>query len=481
MSPMKWNPVYCEHVLEPDYAFACRHLAAYFFDALSAHLRTVARAMAERGPAIARIEEALQEMRREPLPPFSSGCEDLFFTINNRLEGRLGAGTASYLRLGLSRNDLDMTVYRMHAREALRRSTGRVAGLRGVILRLAGAHVDTVMIAYTHHQPAQPTSLAHYLAAVENALARDHARFMDAYGRLNRCPMGAAALAGSGYGLDRAYTSELLGFAGPVENTYDAVASADWQAESVGAAQICALTLSRAVHDLLLWASSGLISLPPGLVQGSSIMPQKRNPVALEHARARFSKAIGHAQAVMFSSHNIPFGDLNDPGPDVQGALETVYAELGSGLQLLTASLEGCSFHHEAWAKLARESETTATELADELVRRQGVAFGEAHGFVAKLIASMRAQNRPLQDARVEDMVALGGPELPQSDLQRALDPQTFITRRNGFGGPAPEAVGAHLHWASRRLETDVAQVEAIGAKLGKVRERFCAPRKDER
>ena len=224
-------------------------------------------------------------------------------------------------------------------------------------------------------------------------------------------------------------------------NTYDAVAASDWQIDLVSVAQQYALTLSRFVCDLLGWASQGLYRLAEGLVQGSSIMPQKRNPVALEHARTRFSRALGASQMVVFSSHNIPFGDLNDFGPDIQGALQTLFLQLHGGLDLLTASVATGAFDAAALSRLAHESDTTATELADELVRRHGLAFQDAHHLVARLIAQLARQGRPLHTTTPADLTALGGPELPQAEIDSALDPLAFIGRRSGIGGPAPAVV----------------------------------------
>jgi len=323
-----------------------------------------------------------------------------------------------------------------------------------------------VLIAQTHHQPGQPTTVAHYLTAVEALLARDSERLLGAYARLNRCPLGAAALAGSSHPLDRDLTASLLGFDEPVENTYDAVASSDWEVEVVGVAQSVAVNLSRFVCDLLGWAGAGWFRLPDDLVQGSSIMPQKRNPVALEHARTRFSRALGAAQMVLYSSHNIPYADLNDFGPDVQGALQMQHVQLEGGIELLLACLRGGDFEAGRLAAAAASTDTTATELADELVRAHGMAFPDAHALVARLVARLQAAGRPLTQATVDDVRALGGPELTAEALGNALDPAAFVTRRDGPGGPAPAAVRGQLERARERAERDLADLEGRKRQL---------------
>ena len=267
---MTWHSAYRERVLEPDYTFAERHLAPHLLDALSAHVKTVARLPMSR-PHQAEVEAllaALRQLYAEPPIPYDPGVPDLYFAVNRRLEATLGEPTVSFLRLGLSRNDLDMTVYKLRARDLLLSLGQQLCDLRGAILKQAETHLETVLIAYTHHQPGQPTTVAHYLAAIEGALARDSERLLAAFERLNTCPLGAAALAGSSHPLDRAYTAQLLGFLAPVENTYDAVAASDWQLDIVGVSQSCAVTSSRFVCDLLNWASQGVFRLGDGLGAG---------------------------------------------------------------------------------------------------------------------------------------------------------------------------------------------------------------------
>ena len=468
---MTWHSTYREQVLAPDYRFATTHLKAHFLHALTAHVRTVrrldSRIAQTHQAAIAELESALIDLHTWPSPDYDSAVPDLYFAINRELEKRLGVATVSFMRLGLSRNDLDMTVYKMRARCLLLELAESALALQTTLLAQAKDHVETVLIAHTHHQPGQPTSLAHYLLAVNSGLSRNADRLLAAFERLNECPLGAAALAGSSHTLDRTFTAHALGFTRPVGNTYDAVASSDWQIDLVGVAQQYALTLSRFVCDLLDWASQGFYRLAGDLVQGSSIMPQKRNPVALEHARTRFSRALGASQMVVFSSHNIPFGDLNDFGPDIQGALQTLFLQLHGGLELLSATVSTGTFDEAALTRLARESDTTATELADELVRRHGLAFQDAHRLVARLVARLTDQGRLLNSTTPADLTKLGGPNLPQDEIDQALDPLAFIGRRSGIGGPAPAALKQQLSQAHATLGE---QTRTLGEAITKLR-----------
>ena len=346
--PGHFHQVYRDTVLHPDFRFARLHLWQHFLDAMTAHVLTVRELEDPRVAShLGDVDEllaAIKGLRDQPLPDYDPDVPDLYFAFNARLEAALGREPVSFLRMGLSRNDLDMAVYKMRSRELLLEILQHLCRLRGALQVQAQAHLETLLIAQTHHQPGQPTTVAHYLGAIDNALARDSERLLEGYARLNTCPLGAAALAGSSHKLDRHLTARLLGFERPVSNSYDAVAAADWQVEFMGCLQNVALNLSRFVCDLIIWAADGRFRLPDTLVQGSSIMPQKRNPVALEHARTRLSRTLGSSQMVLYSSHNIPYADLNDFGPDIQGALVSIFIQIDGALALLTASLEEGSF-----------------------------------------------------------------------------------------------------------------------------------------
>jgi argininosuccinate lyase len=497
---MTWHPAYVGRVLTPDHAYAATHLYPAFLDALTAHVRTVARLDAARphAAAIAALDAALHRQRALAPPPPEPGVPDLYFALQKRLIAALATSEASvrpatgteeaadaaaetlaWLRLGLSRNDLDMTVYVLAARDGLLRVARRSLELQAVLLQLAAAHVETVLIATTHHQPAQPTTLGHYLAAAAAVAGRDLDRVLGALRRIDRCPLGAAALAGSSHPLDRDFTARALGFAEPVANTYDAVAAADWQLDVAALGQTLGVNLSRLVHDLVAAASDGWLRLPDDLVQGSSIMPQKRNPVTLEHARTRCSRAAGAAQAIVFSGHNVHFGDVNDIGPDVQEAIHTVIDALEGALDLLIACLRGASIDREALAARALATDTTATELADELVRSRGVAFPAAHRTAAALVQHVVRRGLHLQQATPDDLAACGGPPMANDALAEALSPAAFVARRAGVGGPAPDAVRSQIGRSAAELARYHQRVDAMTARIDAAHRDLRAPGKD--
>ena len=360
------------------------------------------------------------------------------------------------------------SVYKMNGRGYHLAVGERLLTLRELLLTKAAAHVDTIFIAETHHQPGQPTTAAHYLSAVEDQLARDSERLQAAYDRMNLSPLGAAALAGTSHPLDRQFTAERLGFSAPVANTYDAVSSADWEFDLVSVGQSVALGLGRLVTDMLAWAASGRYRLNDDLVQGSSIMPQKRNPVSLEHARTKFSRVVGAASMFYFSSHNIPFTDLNDFGPDIQGALSSQHRQLRGALDLLAACLVGGDFDAHRLAELAAATDTTATELADVLAREHGLSFPAAHGVAARLVKFMQEQGKPLTTAGPADLRAAGGPQLTAEEVTAALDPAAFVRRRAGYGMPAPEVMTTQLARARERLAADTAALRERQGALGR-------------
>src|SRR5690242_2461293 len=246
---------------------------------------------------------SLSDVRRVA---YDGSYEDLFFYIDRLVAEACGDIIAGRLHTARSRNDIDMTMYRMRQREFILGLMRATLDLRQSLLDLATAHRDTIFAVHTHTQRAQPTTVAHYLLAVLEQLERDTTRLQAAYDRTNRNPLGACAITGTGFPIDRQLTADLLGFCGPTGNTYGSIATVDYLLESVSAATVLLAGLGRFVQDLLLWSTAefGYVRFGDGFVQSSSIMPQKRNPVAFEHARSIGSKALGQTQAILLAVHN---------------------------------------------------------------------------------------------------------------------------------------------------------------------------------
>jgi argininosuccinate lyase len=314
--------------------------------------------------------------------------------------------------------------------------------LLGVLLGLARQHAKTLMPAYTHTQPAQPTTLGHYLMAYAEVLGRDEVRLQAAFATINCCPLGACAITTTGFPIDRDYIAGLLGFEGLQLNSYGAIAATDYLTELAGAVAGTMASLGRFVQDLLLWCNPalGFLRLNDAWVQISSIMPQKRNPVPLEHTRILASRALGEAQAVFTCVHNTPFGDINDSEDDIQPLVFAMTASARRALRLLAGVLAEAEFQTDRMAEQAAADFLTVTELADTLVRSEGLSFREAHHLVSAAVreldgryssAAMAAATLDIAPAVIGRTLWLSGAE-----LEAALDARQFVEKRTLPGGP---------------------------------------------
>jgi len=391
---------------------------------------------------------------------YDGTCEDLFFYVARVIASRCGEDVAGRLHTARSRNDIDMTMYRMRQRELVLGLIGATEELRQSLVDVASRHRETVFPAHTHTQPAQPTTLAHYLLAVVEQLERDDVRLKAAYHTTNQSPLGACAITGTGFPIDRDLTSALLGFSGPTGNTYGSIATVDYLLESTSAAAVTLTGLGRFVQDLLLWCTAEFdyMRLADGFVQPSSIMPQKRNPVAIEHARAISSKALGQASAIMLAVHNTPFGDIVDTEDDLQPLVFSMFRDATRAVRLVAAAIASAEFDPPRLEAKAGERWTTLTELADTLVRDHGLPFRRAHAIAAGLVTK-RAQSPAisLSDALAAVSAEIAGVPVRYSEqaLSDILSPRHFIEVRRTHGGPSPQETGRALEESRRRLSDD--------------------------
>ena len=398
--------------------------------------------------------------------------EDLFFYLEQALIDACGHEIAGRLHTARSRNDIDMTMYRMRLRDMLLATTSAVEELRGALIELASRHIHTVYAAHTHTQPAQPSTVAHYLLAVIEQLGRDHQRLRAAHATVNRNPLGACAITGTGFPIDRVRTSVLLGFDEPTGNTYGSIATVDYLLEATSALSVLLVGTGRVVQDLLLWCTAefGYLRLSDGYVQCSSIMPQKRNPVALEHARALGSKALAQAHGVSMVVHNTPFGDIVDTEDDLQPLVASAFRDAIRAVRLVAGAMSQATFDVERMAARAADGGTTVTELADTLARSQGLPFRVSHEVAARFVAERRRDPATsLAEALAAATMVVLGRTLPYSEteLQRMLSPQHFIDVRRTPGGPSPVRTTEAVHAATALLEADRAWTCRIRDALG--------------
>jgi argininosuccinate lyase len=458
---MERSPVYVAGILGPCYAVARRRFFAHIMSVNLAHTVMLARQSVISPKSAALILGALQRCKLEDLPrEYDPSYEDLFFRIEAEIERAVGRDVSGNMHVAFSRNDLDGAIFRMALRLDLLEVGERIAELRQALHDLAAEHRDTIMPAHTHGQQAQPTTFAHYLLGVLGNLQRDSERLLGCWDRLNRSPMGAAALATTGFPIDRMLVADLLGFDGLVENSYDAVCAHDHMTEVAATLWVMGTNLSRFVHDLLLLATNefDVLKLDDSLVQISSIMPQKRNPVALEHLRATLSRVCGRAPAVFQMTHNVPYGDINDVGDDLQPLLEELFDEVRRSLALLTESMRHVSINRALLLQRATEGYATTTELADTLMREGQLCFRTAHTVVARFVAVCRESGRGLAQATLPELDAeaiavLGRPTgLTEASFRAAVDPVVFVARRSIIGGPAPAEVDRALQSEAHRI-----------------------------
>ena len=421
-------------------------------------------AMAEEGPAGV---------------PVDFGQEDLYSYVERRIIRALGADVGGRLHTGRSRNDLNATTARMALREALVGVRAALLALRGTLLRLAGEHAGVVMPGYTHTQHAQPISFGYWLLSAADALARDSRRLDGAMAHVDACPLGAGALTTSGFPLDRVLVARLLGFAAPLDSAYDAVSSRDDAAEALAAMALLMGFLSRLATDLQAWSTweYGFLELADRHSAVSSIMPQKKNPVALEHAKAAAAMVQGALVAGLAASKNTSFADVSDGvsainEPSMDAALRTTRI-----LALLEEVFAGLSLRPERMAAAAREGFGTATELADGIVRATGLSFRQAHGVVAVVVREALETGRPADAITSADldraaMESLGRPlAIPPAAVAAALDPAENIRTREVLGGPGPASMAAMLASRGAALAAEAAAAARFSAALAAARE----------
>ncbi|MDX2030963.1 MAG: argininosuccinate lyase [Blastocatellia bacterium] len=468
-------PIYAETVLAHNFADGQKHFFAPLMQLHYAHCLMLAKRRILTREEARTILRGLDALDREKIlrAKYDGSVEDLYYFIERELVGQIGEEAAGKLHIARSRNDIDVTLYRMKLRLEVLETIRHLSALRAALFRLAGAHLRTVMPAHTHTQPAQPTTLAHYLSAALEFLSRDIARMRAAFATINRSPLGACAITTTGFPIDRAHTAERLGFEGVVENSYYAIGGIDYLLEAIGALATAMVSLGKFTQDLLLWATQefSYIRLGDAFVQGSSIMPQKRNPVALEHARILFSKSLGQAQAVMTSVHNTPFGDINDVEDDLQPLVHSTFSEASRAIRLLAGTLEAVEVDREALRRKAGGSFLTMTELADTLVRNEGISFKLAHRLAARTAQRVRgidASHEEIASTLSEIAVELIGRPLATSRaaLVDALSPLHFVSVRRVLGGPAPEQVAAFLQRQKAAAAEDAAWLRQKTARL---------------
>jgi argininosuccinate lyase len=430
-----------------------RRLGEVDIAASRAHARMLAETNVISADDLRAIESGLAQIQREIVRGefvFTRELEDIHFNIERRLIALVG-DAGKRLHTARSRNDQVATDLRLWLRGAIDALSAELIALRRALLDLADAHADTIMPGYTHLQVAQPVTFGHHLLAYDAMLSRDVERFADCRRRVNRLPLGSAALAGTSYPIERERVANELGFEGLCENSIDAVSDRDFAIEFTAAAAQVMVHLSRFAEELVLWSNPrfGFVSLSDRFSTGSSIMPQKKNPDVPELVRGKSARVIGHVVALLTLMKAQPLAYNKDNQEDKEPLFDTVDT-LADVLAIFTDLVStGLSVHPERMRAAAREGFATATDLADYLVRK-GMPFRDAHEAVANAVRDAERSECDLADLPL-DVLKRYAP-LIGADVFSVLTLEGSVASRNHVGGTAPARVRAAIAAARRAI-----------------------------
>jgi len=384
---------------------------------------------------------------------FSARLEDIHMNVEARLAELIGPA-AGRLHTARSRNDQVAVDFRLWVKAETDRTAAALTRLIEVLLSRAGEHAATVMPGFTHLQTAQPVTFGHHLMAYVEMFSRDLSRARDAIERMDECPLGAAALAGTGFPIDRHMTAAALGFREPTRNSIDSVSDRDFALEFLALAAICATHLSRMAEEIVIWSTPqfGFVRLSDSFSTGSSIMPQKKNPDAAELIRAKTGRINGHLVALLTVMKGLPLAYSKDMQEDKEAVFDAAET-LELALAAMTGMIGDLSVDAAAMKRAAGAGYSTATDLADWLVREAGLPFREAHHVTGRAVALAEAQGKALDKLSIDALRSLD-PAITE-DVYSVLSPVSSARSRTSFGGTAPAEVRRQVRAWKKRLERD--------------------------
>jgi len=429
-----------------------RHLYRQDITASKAHAEMLAKQgiiAADDAKSIAHgLDTILSEIEQGKFS-FQRALEDIHMNVESRLTDIVGPA-AGRLHTARSRNDQVATDFRLWVRDTIDTIDAALAGYQKALATKAADHAETVMPGFTHLQTAQPVTFGHHLLAYVEMTARDRGRFADARKRLNESPLGSGALAGTSFDLDREMTAKALGFDRPTANSLDAVSDRDFVMETLAAASIAAVHLSRFAEEIVIWTSPivGLVKLTDKFTTGSSIMPQKRNPDAAELVRAKAGRIIGALNGILIVMKGLPLAYAKDMQEDKEGAMDALSA-LSLAIAAMTGMVADMVPDEAKMKKAAGEGYATATDLADWLVRTLNIPFRQAHHITGRIVALASEKGVPLHRLTLADMQGVE-PKITD-DVFNVLSVTNSVKSRVSYGGTAPKNVRAQ---AKRWLKT---------------------------
>lgn len=456
------NAAYKETVLAPLFEGVKNNYAQHMAQINKAHLVMLVETKiltADQGQKIAKTLSKIDNDTNIASLTYTGEHEDYFFFVEAKLREMLG-DLGGALHTARSRNDMDHTLFKMALRTRAETKLEQLLNLTDALIRKAREEMKTPIVAYTHGQPAQPSTFGHYLSAVIEVLIRDAARLNAAIQQLEHCPMGAAAITTSGFPIDRERVADLLGFDGPLVNSYGCIASVDYITGLYSAIKLIFVHLGRVIQDLAFWSAFEVNQLyvPNELVQISSIMPQKRNPVPIEHMRHLSSVTAGRCDTIINTMHNTPFTDMNDSEGEVQQAGYAAFESGGRVLDLLLAFLPACSINSDAVKRNTDAACITITELADTLVRDENLTFRQAHEIAASTAKSVINAGKPLGEGydafcHAFEEEESRRPIIDNDEFRTIVSAENFIAKRDRIGGPAPSALTSALADYSAQIQ----------------------------
>jgi argininosuccinate lyase len=458
------HPVLFELLYEPQLAVDRRAVLPYLLRIDAAHVVMLARQHLLSREVAAKLLAANDALTRQLAagedvlgsPPTHRG---LYFLYEQSYVAQLGQEVGGAAHMARSRNDINATVTRMRLRDGLLDFMSDYGDLLEATGRLASGHLETVMCGFTHLQPAQPTTLAHYLCGVLAEMVRSAEWLERALGTVTCSPLGAAAGFGTSFRIDPEEVARLLGFREVAANSADAVASRDYAVQALSALAMAGITMTRLATDLQAWASAayGFVGWPDELVSTSSIMPQKRNAFVLENIRGQCTVAIGALVNVLAGMKNVPFSNSVEVGSEATSSIWPALEAERKAVRLVRLLLDGLHVFPERMLSFLRGAQTTLTAIADVLVSRYGLAFRTAHDALGRLAREVEGPVPASEvKARLETILRdlLARPvALDEADLERSLDPEACVHAARFGGGPAPVAVRAQLRSLAGRQE----------------------------
>ncbi|WP_406670006.1 argininosuccinate lyase [Methanolobus sp. ZRKC4] len=416
-----------------------------------------------------KILQGLLKIKEEGIESLDYSYEDIHISLESRLIDMVGEDVGGRMHSGRSRNDEVATCIRIRLRDEMLSLMEELTGLRNVLIDRASGNVDTLMPGFTHLQHAQPTTFAHHLLAHADALSRDSGRVKDAFSRINKSPLGAAAFASTGFNLNRERTCSLLGFESLMENSMDAVSSRDFLIETASVLANIMINLSKMAEEIVIWSSTefSFIELDDMYASTSSIMPQKKNPDTAELMRGKSGVATGSLMSLLTICKGLPLSynrDLQEATPNIWRSVETTR----SAVRIMKGMIETMKVNGDAMYRQSTTGFTTATELADTMVRLADIPFRTAHQIVGVLARGDGNPSLAEIDEVAQDVLggSLSSRGLTAEMITEALDPILNINKRNVTGGPAPDEISRAIAAREDTLEEEKFAIAELNIRI---------------